>query len=117
MSNPTDMAVIFLGSFWWLLYMDALMESSLVSPQGSSTGQGASDAQRLQLQEASVPTVPWKMRRVPQYATGCHGMPRPWLCLFHVHFFFGSGKMSIIMVTGNVLWGVTQIMFPKRHER
>ena len=53
--------------------MDALMESSLVSPQGSSTGQGASDAQRLQLQEASVPTVPWKMRRVPQYATGCHG--------------------------------------------
>ena len=100
--------------------MDALMESSLVSPQGSSTGQGASDAQRLQLQEASVPTVPWKMRRVPQYATVCHGMPRDATAvavLVPCSFFFGSGKMSIIMVTGNVFWGVTQIMFPKRHER
>ena len=51
---------------------------------------------------------------MPRDATGCHG--RGCACSMFI-FFFGSGKMSIIMVTGNVLWGVTQIMFPKRHER
>lgn len=53
-------------------------------------------------------------------AAVCHGMPRDATAvavLVPCSYFFGSGKMSITMVTGNVFGGLTQIIFPKRHER